>query len=151
MKIAHLPILAILVGGIAVSGQDSQSDEFRSFSEVRESVRRITSQHFYTGWDEKAFNRSGDMVAIAIVKTIPESELASPATMKEVLGILHAAFACPSRCIAALSNRQPNVTMLLLEHLHNRTSGLPQNEVDETRDFILRQTQARNNPDNSQD
>jgi hypothetical protein len=140
MNIAHLPLLAILLAAISVSGQDSKPNEFESFPQVKESVRRITSQHIRTGWDEKAFNRSGDMVAIVIVKTIPESELTSPTTMKEVLGILHGAFACPSRCIAALGNQQPNVTMLLLEHLHSRTSGPLQSEIDETRDFIVQQT-----------
>jgi hypothetical protein len=141
MKIAHLPLLVIL-GAIAVSGEDCKPDDFESFAQLKESVSRVTSQHMYTGWDEKAFNRSGDVAAIAIVKSIPESDLTSPTTMKEVLGILHSAFACPSRCIAARSNRQPRVTMLLLEHLHNLTTGTMQSEINETRDFILRQTRS---------
>lgn len=140
MKTVHLPVVAILLGAIVVSGQDSNPDEFESFSQLKESVHRITTQHIYTGWDAKAFNRSGDMVAVAIVKAIPESELTSPATVKEILGILHSAFACPSRCIAAPDNRQPNVTMLLLEHLRTRASGPIQAEIDQTTDFISLQT-----------
>lgn len=140
MKTVHLPVVAILLGAIVVSGQDSNPDEFESFSQLKESVHRITTQHIYTGWDAKAFNRSGDMVAVAIVKAIPESELTSPTTVKEILGILHSAFACPSRCIAAPDNRQPNVTMLLLEHLRTRASGPIQAEIDQTTDFISLQT-----------
>lgn len=140
MKTVHLPVVAILLGAIVVSGQDSNPDEFESFSQLKESVHRNTTQHIYTGWDAKAFNRSGDMVAVAIVKAIPESELTSPTTVKEILGILHSTFACPSRCIAAPDNRQPNVTMLLLEHLRTRASGPIQAEIDQTTEFISLQT-----------
>jgi hypothetical protein len=139
MKTAHLPVVAILLAAVVVFGQDAKPGEYE-LSQLKDSVHRITTQHMYFGWDEKAFNRSGDLVAVAIVKTIPESELTSPTTVKEILGILHSAFACPSRCIAAPDNRQPNVTMLLLEHLRSRSSGLVQAEIDQTKDFISLQT-----------
>jgi hypothetical protein len=139
MKTANLPVLAILLAAVVVFGQDSKPGEYE-LSQLKDSVHRITTQHMYFGWDEKAFNRSGDLVAVAIVKTIPESELTSPTTVKEILGILHSAFACPSRCIAAPDNRQPNVTMLLLEHLRTRSSGPVQAEIDQTKDFISQQT-----------
>jgi hypothetical protein len=139
MKTAHLPVVAILLAAVVVFGQDAKPGEYE-LSQLKDSVHRITTQHMYFGWDEKAFNRSGDLVAVAIVKTIPESELTSPTTVKEILGILHSAFACPSRCIAAPDNRQPNVTMLLLEHLRSRSSGLAQAEIDQTKDFISLQT-----------
>jgi hypothetical protein len=139
MKTAHLPVVAILLAAVVVFGQDSKPGEYE-LSQLKDSVHRVTTQHMYHGWDEKAFNRSGDLVAVAIVKTIPESELTSPTTVKEILGILHSAFACPSRCIAAPDNRQPNVTMLLLEHLRTRSSGPVQAEIDQTKDFISLQT-----------
>jgi len=139
MKTAHLPVVAILLAAVVVFGQDSKPSEYE-LSQLKDSVHRITTQHIYSGWDEKGFNRSGDLVAVAIVKTIPESELTSPTTVKEILGILHSAFACPSRCIAAPDNRQPNVTMLLLEHLRSRSSVPVQAEIDQTKDFISLQT-----------
>jgi len=115
MKRKHLMLFVILLGAIAASGQDCKPDDIES---LRVSVLRITSQHIKTGWDEKAFNIAGDLAAIAIVKSIPENELMSPTTTQEVLGILHSAFACPARCITSLSNQQPDVAMLLVEHLH---------------------------------
>lgn len=139
MKTAHLPVIAILLAAFVVFGQDSKPGECE-LSQLKDSVHRIATQHIYTGWDEKAFDRSGDLVAVAIVKTIPESELTSPITVKEILGILHSAFACPSPCIAAPDNRQPNVTMLLLEHLRTRSSGPVQAEIDQTKDFVSLQT-----------
>ena len=139
MKTAHLPVVAILLAAVVVFGQDSKPSEYE-LSQLKDSVHRITTQHIYSGWDEKGFNRSGDLVAVAIVKTIPESELTSPTTVKEILRFLHSAFACPSRCIAAPDNRQPNVTMLLLEHLRSRSSVPVQAEIDQTKDFISLQT-----------
>jgi hypothetical protein len=140
MKSTQLPLFVILLGTIATSAQDSKPVTFESFAAVKVSVLRITSQHGYSGFDQKILSRAGDLTSIAIVKNIPESELASTATMKEVLLILHIAFACSSRCIADFDNRHPQVIMLLLEHLRNRTSGSTQSEVDETTDFIREQT-----------
>ena len=140
MRTAQLLVVAILFGAVLVSGQDCAMPGEYSFTQVRESVHRITTQHIYAGWDEKAFNRSGDMVAVAIVKTIPENDLTSPATVKEILSFLHSAFACPSRCIAAPDNRQPNVALLLLEHVRSRVSGPIQAEIDQTKDFVSLQT-----------
>ena len=139
MKTAHLSVVAILLAAFAVFAQGSKPGEYE-LSQLKDSVHRITTQHIYAGWDMKAFSRSGDLVAVAIVKTIPESELTSPTTLKEILGILHSAFACPSRCIAAPDNRQPTVTLLLLEHLRTRASGPIQAEIDQTKDFISLQT-----------
>src|SRR5437879_8655861 len=133
MRTAQLLVVSIRLGAGLVSGQDCAKPGEYSFTQVRESVHRITTQHIYTRWDEKAFNRSGDVVAVAIVKTIPENELTSPATVKEILSILHSAFACPSRCIAAPDNRQPTVTLLLLEHLRTRASGPIQADIDQTK------------------
>jgi len=61
----------------AVLGQDSKPGEYE-LSELKNSIHRITTQHMYSGHDEKAFNRSGDLVAVAIVKTIPEMNLRLP-------------------------------------------------------------------------
>ena len=137
MKRKHLMLFVILLGAIAASGQDCKPDDFEF---LKVSVLRITSQHIITGWDAKAFNRAGDLAAIAIVKSIPDNQLMSPTTTQEVLGILHSAFTCPARCISSLSNRQPDVAMLLLEHLHNRASKSLQSEIEETRGYIAEQT-----------
>ena len=137
-KTFHLPLLAILLCPTSASAQDSQPP----FSQLKESVRRIITQRLYTGLDEKAFNRSGDIVSVAVVKTLSEDELVTPSNVKEILAILHSAFACPARCIAGSADRKPNVTLLLLEHLRSHTSGSLQSEVDETKEFIVRKSHS---------
>lgn len=53
--------------------------------------------------------------------------------------MLRTAFACPHRCVSAIGDRQPRVTLLLLEHLHKSTRGKMQSNIDETKKFILQQ------------
>ena len=142
MKADTFPLLAILTLTIAASAQDWQhckSEGSYSFAEVKDSVRRVTTSHVITGWDEKAFNRSGDLVPLAIVQTLNDREMTSPETLEEVLLILRDAYACSARCVTSPSDRQPRIALLLLEHLHKNTSGKMQSSVDVTKDFILQQ------------
>jgi hypothetical protein len=116
-----------------------QPDGSFSFAEVKDAVRRVTTSHTIEGWDDKAFNRSDDLVTLAIVQTLTDEEMTSSETLEEVLYILRVAFACSSRRINASSDRQPRMALLLLEHLHNNTTGAMQSTVDETKKFLMQQ------------
>lgn len=140
MNAGLLLLLQILILTISASAQDWQHckpDGAYSFVELKDSVRRVTTSHLMTSWDEKTFNRSGDLASLAILQTLTDKEMISPTTLNEVLYIVREAFACPSRCIAAPSDRQPAMTLLLLEHLHNNTNGEARLKIDETRKVIL--------------
>jgi hypothetical protein len=142
MKAHCLLPLAILPLTIAVPAQDWQHGKLEgsySFTEVKESVRSVATSHIHTSWDEKAFNRSGDLASLAIVQTLADNEMTSPKALEEVLGILRAAFACTSRCVTAPSDRQPRVALLLLERLHSNASKQMQTRIDETKKFIIQQ------------
>jgi hypothetical protein len=142
MKAGRFLPLTIVVLSIVASAQDWQHckpDGSYSFAEVKDSVRRVTTTHMIGGWDDKVFNRSGDLVPLAIVQTLDDKELTSPQTLEEVLLILREAYACTARCVASSEDRQPRVALLLLEHLHNSTIGKMQFSVGETRKFIVRQ------------
>jgi hypothetical protein len=144
MRKFYIYSLLLVFGSIVAWCQDDRVDGAASFTDVKSAVLRFTTEHKYSGWDEKIWNRSGDMAAVVIVKTIPDAQMASPNTLRDVLFILHEAWACPSRCIKSSSDRQPNVTMLLLEHLNANTRGPIQSEIDKTRAFILEQTRTAN-------
>jgi hypothetical protein len=136
-----LPLLILLVAAIAVSGKCSAADEFADFGAVKAAIHRLIEDHISLSWDDKLLERSGDVVAVAISKSIPDAELVSPDKTREVLVALHIAFSCP-RCIKTPASLQPNVTMLLLEHLRNNASAALQLEIDETRDFIAKQSEV---------
>jgi hypothetical protein len=127
---------------LAASGQDWQDckpDGDYSFKDVKAAVRRVTTTRMYSGWDEKTFARSGALVAVAVIHTLDDSEMASPEGAKNVLVILRAAFDCPAYCIKVTDDRHPSVTLLLLEHLRQIAGGKMQPEIDDAKKFILQQ------------
>jgi hypothetical protein len=132
--------LSMLLCSIAASCQSHSIDDFSSFANASSAVHRFTSENGFAGEDTKTWNQSGDLAAIAIVKAIPEKQILSPQTLKEVLIILRESWACPSTCVSSVNNREPQVTLLLLEHLHASTSRQAQSEIDKTTKFVMKQT-----------
>ncbi len=140
MNIGYLLLVVMLPLTISGSAQDWQHckpDGSYSFAEVKDAVRRVMTSHIVTTWDEKVFNRSGDLVSLAIVQTLADKEMISPQTLERVLSIIREAFACPARCVTASSDRQPANTLLLLEHLHNSSSQEMRSKIDEIKMVLL--------------
>ena len=114
-----------------------------SFNDVKAAVHRVTSSRMYSGWDEKTFNRSGDLVAVAVLKTLDDSEMASAESVKFVLLIVRMAFECP-QCVKVTDDRRPRMTLLLLEHLNGITQGKMEADIEEARQFILQKASKAN-------
>ena len=147
MRAAQLLLIVMLVVSSLAAGQDWQAykpEGDYSFNQVKDAVRRVTGTGTYTGWDDKAFSRYGDLVAVAILETLEDSEMASPEGAKSVLIILYGAFGCPQRCVRVVDERRPRVTLLLLEHLRAITGGKLLREIEDAKKHILEQ--ARNAP-----
>jgi len=143
MRTRYFLLLAIPLVALVVSGQDWQdckSDGSYSFKEVKASVYRVTTSRMYSGWDEKIFNRSGDRVSVAILQALNDDQMTSPETLNDVLTILRAAFACPRRCVSAIGDQQPRVTVLLLDHLHSHAGRKMRASIYETKKFVLQQS-----------
>ena len=116
-----------------------------SFNDVKAAIHRVTSSAMYSGWDEKTFNRSGDLVAVAVLKTLDDSEMASPESAKSILAVIRAAFACPQKCVQVTDDRLPRISLLLLEHLNDITHGKMQAEIEGVKQYIVQQ--ALTDPD----
>jgi hypothetical protein len=115
-----------------------------SFNDVKAAIHRVTSSGGYSGWDEKTFNRSGDLVAVAVLKTLDDSEMASPESAKWVLLIIRWAFDCPQNCVKVTDDRHPRMSLLLLEHLNEITRGKMRAEIEEVKQYILQQARKVN-------
>jgi hypothetical protein len=143
MKPANLLLLfAMLFVSALASGQDwrdCKPEGDYSFNNVKTGVRRVMTG-MYFGSDEKAFSRSGDFVAVVILQTLDDSEMAAPGGAKNVLNILHDAFPCPGYCVKPIDERRPRVTLVLLEHLRELTHGTMNRDIDDAKKFILEQT-----------
>ena len=143
----HCLFTLVFLGTLAASAQDWQACKPQgdySFNDVKAAVHRVTSSRMYSGWDEKTFNRSGDLVAVAVLKTLDDSEIASSENAKEVLLILRSAFACPERCVKVVDDRGPRMTLLLLEHLNEITRGNMKADIEEAKQFVVRQARTPN-------
>jgi len=137
----------VLLGSLAAAAQDWQAckpEGDYSFNDVKAAVHRVTSSQMYSGWDEKTFNRSGDLVAVAVLKTLDDCEMASPEGVKFVLLIVQMAFECPQSCIKVTDDRRPRMTLLLLQHLNEITGGTMQTDIEEVKQFILQQASKAN-------
>ena len=115
-----------------------------SFNDVKAAVHRVTSSGMYSGWDEKIFNRSGDLVAVAVLKTLDDSEMSSPENAKWVLLVIREAFACPQYCVKVTDDRRPRIALLLLERLNEISRGEMQADIEEVRQFLVQQSGKTN-------
>jgi hypothetical protein len=127
---------------LVASAQDWQSckpEGDYSFNDVKAAVYRVTSSGMWSGWDQKTFNRSGDLVAVAVLKTLDDSQMASKEHAEEVLEILRNAFACPQNCVKVTDDRRPRMTLLLLEHLDEITRGKIKRDIEEAKQYVVEQ------------
>ena len=139
--------MVVFLGTLAAQAQDWQAckpEGDYSFNDVKAAVHRVMSSGMYLSWDDKTFNRSGDLVAVAVLKTLDDSEMASSESAKEVLAIVRSAFACPDRCVKVADDRRPRMTLLLLEHLSVVTAGKMQADIEEVKQFVVQQTSKVN-------
>jgi hypothetical protein len=139
--------VCVLLLTLAASAQDWQSckpEGDYSFNDVKAAVYRVTSSGMWTGWDTKTFNRSGDLVAVAVLKTVDDREMAPKEHAKEVLEILRNAFACPQNCVKVADDRSPRMTLLLLEHLNEITHRKMQRDIEEVKQYVVQQARKVN-------
>ncbi len=146
MRVRLAPVFVVLLATISPA-QDWQQCKPKgdySFNDLKAAVHRVTSLGGYSGWDEKIFNRSGDLAAVAVLKTLDDSEMTSTEGAKWVLMIIREAFACPQRCVQVADDRRPRVALLLLEHLNEITRGNMRADIEEVKQFVLQQTNKAN-------
>ena len=142
----HCLLVFVFLWRLTAPAQDWQAckpEGDYSFNDVKAAVQRVISSRMYSGWDEKTFNRSGDLVAVAVLKTLDDSEMADPERAKFVLLIVRMAFDCPQYCVKVMDDRRPRMTLLLLEHLNEITGGKMHAEIEEEKHFIQQQAVRR--------
>ena len=89
--------------------QDCKSDGSYSFTDLKQSVRRVVTTGEYWGWDDKVFSRSGDVASVAVLQDFSDKEMTAPESLEGVLLVLRTAFTCPHRCVNANGDQQPRV------------------------------------------
>jgi len=86
---------------------------------------------------EKNIARCGDRASIALIKIYSDADLSNPATVQQILPIIRGAFSQP-QFITTEADKQPNVTILLLNYLRQKMVSDPklQEEIVQTKEFV---------------
>ncbi len=134
-------VLAVALLSAPMYSQECGSSETTQLPQLTEMARRVIETGAYTGWDEKAFERAGDLGSVAIVRALPKSDLIDHMQMRSALLLLRESFSCLDRCVQSSDEREPRVALLLLEHLRQHASSETLLGIHEVQTFILKQTE----------
>lgn len=133
-------VVLLAIASLAQDWQQCKPKGDYSFDDLKGAVHRMTSSGMYSGWDEKVFNRSGDLAAVALLKTLDDREMTSTEGAKWVLMVVREAFACLQKCVQVADDRRPRISLLLLEHLNEITRGEMRVDIEGVKQFVLHQT-----------
>ncbi len=140
---AGLTVIALVPLVPAVQDwQDCKPDGSYSFTDLKQSVRRVVTSGAEYGWDDKVFSRSGDLASVAVLQNFDDKEMTAPGALEGVLLVLRTAFTCPHRCVNANGDQQPRVTLLLLDHLRKVASPAMRSKIDEVEKFVAEQARG---------
>lgn len=134
MRSVMVACLMALNFAVVPSSQTSNPDPY-SIGIVSGALR-MQSTGVFTTWTGKNMVRLGDDVSVAILKIYPEKDLASPKTVESFLPLIREAFSEP-QFISLDVNKEPQVTMLLLNHLLSIVRDSAQHrEIQQTIDYV---------------
>jgi hypothetical protein len=141
-----LCILAVALVPSPICAQEhksSSSTQLVSLNDLTPMARRVIESGAYTGWDEKAFARAGDLGSVAIVRALPIDGPINPMQLRSVLLLVRTSFEYLDVCVKSVDDKEPRVTLLLLEHLREHGSPDTQSdiEVEDVQTFVLKQTE----------
>ncbi|MGH9500085.1 MAG: hypothetical protein ACRD3L_13170 [Terriglobales bacterium] len=90
--------------------------------------------------NQKYLSRLGDGVSVALLKLLSDEELTSVATVKNILPVIRESFDQP-QSITIAEDRKPNVTLFLLNYLHNRVNdSQSRRDIENTEKFVRERT-----------
>jgi len=126
--------LMLLVFGVCMSA--FALEDAYSLRQVRELLK--VPPGISSSFDEKAGQRLGDRMAIALLKIYSQDQLKEPANARRCITLLEEAFSSPA-AISAHEDRRPDVTLILLTFLRTNT-------VDESleKEILNFETKLRN-------
>jgi hypothetical protein len=133
--------LAVALLPAPIYSQECRSSFSTQLVSLTEMARRVIESGLYTGWDQKAFERVGDLGSVAIVRALPKNSLVNPTQMRSALTLVRASFSCLDRCVQSSDDKEPRVTLLLLEHLREHGSPDTRSDIEEVQTFVLNQTE----------
>jgi hypothetical protein len=136
-------VLAVASLAAPMYCQECQLSSSAQLSSLTQMARRVIESGTYTGWDDKAFSRAGDLGSVAIVRALTKDGSINPMQVRSVLLLVRTSFECLDVCVQSADDKNPSVTLLLLEHLREHESPGSQSDIDieDVRAFVLNQSE----------
>jgi hypothetical protein len=136
-------MLSILAIGLAVPRPDEPDNpDVYSLQTITLELRmRSGGMKVIHSWTQKQLGRLGDAVGIALLKVLSADDLQNAEKVKSLLPIVRDSFTHPE-FISIESDKQPKVTLFLLNHLRqNISDAATLKDIDDTIEFIQQKTQ----------
>ena len=131
-------VIAILLLSLLAqtcSGGSQEEGEPYSIEIVRIELQ-MRSRGIFHGWSTRNLTSLGDRVSIALIKILNQQELMNPETIENYLPMIRDSFSHPEN-MSLESDRQPNVTALLLDHLlQNVSVAQTRIHIQQASDFV---------------
>lgn len=152
---ASLWFCSTVIGLLFLGGQQKPFDpcsEMKTDPYSLESVRAGLKQFGMdsdmisdTGFITKRIVRLGDAASIGVLKIVDPEKLKERRTCEAYLLLVKTAFACPNKCISLEVDKDPKVTLFLLDYLHERVKeDWLQLEIYDAKAFVKAQTTTSN-------
>ena len=124
---------------VPLAGQTAGDDPY-SITFVRNNLQIVTTNPgLRISFAVKNLQRLGDGVSIALLKVLDEKDLTNTKTVEACLQLIHDSFSYPP-IISVGVNREPKVTMFLLNYLQRNISDTPmQRDIQETIQYVKQQ------------
>jgi hypothetical protein len=145
----RMGLLLCLVFTLVVSskGQQESSDPYSMKVVAGALAMRSGGRTVIISVTQKQLSRLGDGVSIALLKILDQQELIDANRVRDYLPIIRDSFAEP-QLISADVDRKPKVTLFLLSYLlRNIADGQVQHEIQQTIDFVEKETGGLTHPE----
>jgi hypothetical protein len=129
--------LATLFVAASVGGQSEEADPY-SINFVQKAMK-LHAQGIAFSAVEKNIPRRGDQTSIALLKILSDAQLSDSKTIEVLLPLIRQSFSDP-RFISNEVDKEPKVTLFLLNHLQDIPDARVREEVQKTIDFVKAKT-----------
>ena len=140
MRILAVFFFLLLACSVSIGAESQEGDHYCT-REVQIALKRTLSHPgSWLSFTRKQLERCGDAVSIALLKIMDQDELAKVESVKAMLFIIRQAFEYPP-AISREVDKKPNVTLFLLNHLHQDVSDAQvRSEIQQTIEFVKKKS-----------
>jgi hypothetical protein len=132
-----ISMLCFAIPLLALPSHGQEEQDPYSIATVRFEIRMRSGEGGVRhSFSQRQLVRLGDGISIALTKILDEQQMLDPETLGAILPMIREAFSQPE-LIVIKANRQPQITLLLLDHIRQKASeARVRDQIDGTIAFV---------------